>query len=266
MRNLISALAFLCVAACGGGSSTPSTPVTPPLPPPVSDADPGGLWFGLLTNDDQTFEELVAITTSDGRFAFISLDTFGPDTIGQYFGTATVVGADVTGTGSAYASFGSTWSDGSVVHEITLAGILSERSSMSGTWVNSSGETVVYELDYDALHEKDSSLALLEGVWFVYDDTLNPTLTMTIDAAGAFSAQASSGCQSLGQVSIIDAQNNVYGWDVAISGIGCPVAGDYSGLAFLADVDTGDPNNSQDNAILVSMSNDQRAILLALER
>lgn len=266
MRNLISALAVLCVSACGGGGSAPSPRAAPPLPPPVSNADPGGLWFGLLTNDDQTFEELVAITTSDGRFAFVSLDSFGPDTFGQYFGMATVVGTDVTGTGSAFAPLGSTWSDGSAVRELTLAGIIDERNAMSGTWVTGSGETVVYELDYDTLHEKDSLLALLEGVWFVYDDTLNPTLTMTIETAGAFSAQASTGCQSLGQVSIFDPAYNVYGWDVAINGVGCPIAGDYSGLAFLADVETGDPNNSQDNAILVSISNDQRAILLALER
>lgn len=117
-----------------------------------------------------------------------------------------------------------------------------------------------------APHEKDSSLALLEGAWFFYDDTLNPTLTMTIDTAGAFSAHASTGCQSLGQVSIFDAAYNVYGRDVAISGVGCPIADDYSGLAFLADVETGVPNNSQDNAILASVNNDQRAILLALER
>jgi hypothetical protein len=105
-----------------------------------------------------------------------------------------------------------------------------------------------------------------EGTWFVYDDTLNPTLTMAIDTGGAFTAQASSGCQSLGQVSIIDAAYNVYAWDVTISGGGCLIAGDYSGLAFLADIDTGDPNNSQNNGILVSASNDQRAILLALDR
>jgi len=53
---------------------------------------------------------------------------------------------------------------------------------------------------------------------------------------------------------------------LSVGDVGCPVAGDYSGLASLADVDTGDPNNSGKAAILVSMSNDQRAILLALER
>jgi len=43
-------------------------------------------------------------------------------------------------------------------------------------------------------------------------------------------------------------------------------AGDYTGLAIMADIDTGDPANSQNHAILVSISNKERALLLALER
>lgn len=263
MRAFTLALAFFVLAACGGGGGGGGGSVTPP-PPPPADADPGGLWFGTLAYDNETFEELVGITTADGRFTFISLDTFGPDTFGQYIGTATVAGSDITGAGKAYAAPGSSWGNGGSVLDITLTAVVVERTSLSGSWQTSSGETVTFELVYDAEYEKDSALAFIDGVWFVYDDALNPTLTLTVESDGSFSGQNSAGCVSLGQISIIDANFNVYGWDVVISN--CPIAGDYSGVALLFDLDTGDPNNSENNAVLVSISNDLRALLLPLER
>lgn len=261
MRASYYTLVFLSISACGGGGSAPA-PIVPT--PPPADADPGGFWLGSLTNADQTFEELVAITTSDGRFILVSIDTFGPDTVGQYVGTATIDGSNVIGSGSAYAAPGTTWSDGSAVLDLTLTAVIDERTSMSGSWETSAGDVIDFELDYDADYERASSLTLLEGVWYVYDDVLNPTLTLTVDPGGLFLAQSTLGCQSLGQASIIDAAYNIYGWDVTISG--CPIAGNYSGLAAIGDIDTGDPANSQNNAVLVSISNDQRAILLPLER
>jgi len=232
--------------------------------PAPADADLGGIWFGTLTYGDQSFDDLVGLTTADGRFTLISLDTFGPDTFGQYIGTATVDGANVTGSGRAYAALGATWNNGSTVLDTTIAAVIDERSSMSGTWETSSGDAGSFELQYDPEYERDSSLALLEGVWYVHDALLTPTLTVTVETSGSFTAQSSLGCQSRGQISIINAAYNIYGWDVTISN--CAIAGDYSGFAVLGDVDTGDPANSQNNALLVSISNDQRAILLPLER
>lgn len=265
MRILCAGLALVFVAACsGGGGGGGSVNNPPPVTPPITDADPGGLWSGTASYADITFEELIAITTSDGRFALLSLETFGPDTVGQYIGTASVAGSELTGAGSAYAAAGSTWDDGSTVLDISITATISERNTMAGSWTTSSGETVSFELDYDSSYEKDSSLALVEGTWYVYDDILNPTLTLTVDPGGAFSAQNVQGCQSLGRASIIDAAFSVYDWAVTISG--CGIAGDYVGVAVLGDVETDDPANSENNIILVSMSNDQRALLLPLER
>jgi hypothetical protein len=233
--------------------------MSPTLPPPTADADPGGIWVGTLEYEDATFEELIGITTSDGQFTLISLDTFGPDTFGQYVGIAMLDGSDVSGAGSAYAQPGAAWSDGSTVMDITITAVVDEQTTLTGTWQNSIGELVTFELDYDSEYERDSSLALLEGVWYVYDDLLNPVLTLTMEADGSFSAQNTVGCQSLGQAMLIDADFNIYGWDVTISA--CAIAGDYSGYAVLGDADTG-----QDNIVLVSISNDQRALLLPLER
>lgn len=135
---------------------------------------------------------------------------------------------------------------------------------MSGTWENNIGESGSFDFDDDPEYERDSSLTLTEGVWFVYDAMQNPSVTFTVDADGSFSGQSVTGCQSLGQVAIIDAGFNVYDWSVTISG--CAIAGDCTGFAVMGDVDTGDPANSQNNFLAVSISNAQLALLLPLER
>lgn len=53
-------------------------------------------------------------------------------------------------------------------------------------------------------------------------------------------------------------------WDVTISA--CAIAGDYSGFAVVANADGGDPADSPNNIVLVSIRIDQRALLLPLER
>lgn len=258
MRNCAATIVFLLIAACGGGGYGGEPTISQP-PPPVSDADPGGLWSGSLVYEDMTSEELVGISTSDGRFTFISIDTFGPDTVAQYVGTSTTDGSNVSGSGRAFAPPGSTWSNGSGSVDFTVTAEIVERTTMSGTWQNSIGESGSFDLAYDTEYERDSSLTLLEGVWFVYDEMRNANITFTVDADGSFSGQSNMGCQSLGQVAIIDADFNVFDWTVTISG--CAIAGDYTGFAVVGDVDTG-----QNNFVLVSISNDLRAFLLPLER
>jgi hypothetical protein len=98
----------------------------------------------------------------------------------------------------------------------------------------------------------------VSGTWTVYDDNLNPFATFTIEADGRFFGQNVLGCTSLGQVSLIDQQFNVYDVESTISG--CPIAGDYAGLATLGELVN--PND----VLLASLSNDQRALLLAMER
>ena len=263
MRTLVCVVLLGLVASCGGGGSNSST--SNPTPPQASGDDYfGGIWAGIVEYPNETFEELLGVTTADGRFVLISADTFGPGTFAQYVGTATIDGTVVSGSGDAFAPIGWAWNDGSPVLSLTISATIDERNTMSGTLSMDGGESVTFELEYDAEYERDSSLQLTEGVWYVYDDLLNPTLTMTIDANGSFSAQNTMGCQSLGQVTIFDGANNIYDWSIEISN--CPIAGDYAGLAVMTDIDTGDPATSQDNAILVSIGNNERALLLPLER
>ena len=245
-RSVIFALSLVFLSACGGGGGGGGAgPVDQAL---------GGLWFGTLSIDGVAgTQNFVGMSTDDGRFRFISADTGG-----QFVGTVQADGTGVSGSGKGFAPDGTTWRDGSTVTTATMTGTLRQRSSLSGSWSTGTGESGTFSFSYDTDYEKDSSLALLNGVWTVYDDNLNPFATFTIDANGQFSGQDVAGCVSLGQISIIDSRSNVYAISSTISG--CALAGDYAGLGILGSI--ANPND----AFLFSVNDDLRALLLGLER
>ncbi len=250
-RSFVKLLAAFLMAAvgsaCGGGDGGGGGGT-------AADQEPGGLWSGTIAINGQSGrQELVGISTDDGRFRFISVDTAG-----QFVGNGVVNGTRITGSGTAFAPPGFTWLDGSTVTTLTMSGTLRERRSIEGTWTAGTGEAGSFAMDYDPDYAKDSSLSLVAGVWTVYDDNLNPFATFTIEADGQFSGQNAVGCTSLGRISIIDARYNVY--DIASTVSNCAIAGDYAGLGVLGSISQ--PND----AFLFSINNDIRALLLALER
>ena len=253
-RNLFLLAAAILGTACGGSSSAPA-PVSPlPDPPPPASQAPGGLWYGTLTNDmNLVTEEFIALTTDDGRMRLISVDS---DV--QFHGPVAVTGNTLGGTVRAFADAGVNWLDGNHVVDTGIAATVAQRDSLAGSWQNSSGEAGSFEFFYDALHEKDSDTALLDGVWTAYDDFGNPVLTFTIDANGGFTGQNLLGCTSIGQLSVVDAAFNVYEIQSEISN--CPLAGSYSGLAFLADL------AGLNDALLLSIDDGTRTIVTGLTR
>ena len=246
---VVSLTALLTISGgCGGGGSSGGSSV---VPRPQTF---GGLWVGTLGIDGVPgSQELVGISVDDGRFQFLSVDT-----LGQFAGTARVTGGSVSGSGKGFAPPGTTWRDGSTVTNVTFSGVLVERRTFEGSWSTGTGESGSFDLAYDTEYEKDSSLSLVAGVWTVYDDNLNPFATFTVDAHGRFSGSNQVGCNSVGRISIIDSRFAVYDFESTITS--CVIAGDYKGLALLADLDN--PND----ALLALVNNDQRALLLALER
>lgn len=70
-------------------------------------------------------------------------------------------------------------------------------------------------------------------------------------------ATNSNGCISSGMFLVLDSRYNLYQMESTI--IGCPVAGDYSGLALVFD------DLDADDSILFAINNDQRAFLVGLQ-
>jgi hypothetical protein len=253
----VAALSAVSIfAACGGGGGSPpaAPPPPPPPPPPPVDQALGGVWAGVLTFDMSLTSELfVGLATDDGRFRFLSGESST-----QFTGLQQVSQSDVAGSGDGYADTGTTWLDNSTVTVVTTGGTIVERDTFSGTWSNASGESGSFDFFYDALYERPSSLPLLEGTWTAYDDFGVPAATFTFDALGQFNGQNVSGCVSSGQISIIDASYNVY--DVASTITNCFIAGDYSGLAIIGDL------NATNDAMVLTIGNDMRGIVLELEK
>ncbi len=247
-RSLMFASALALLAACGGsggGGGGGAATVDQAL---------GGLWFGTLSIDGVAgTQEFVGMSTDDGRFRFISADTGG-----QFVGTVQADGTSVSGSGKGFAPDGTTWRDGSTVTTATMTGTLRQRSTFAGSWSTGTGESGTFSLSYDSDYEKDSSLALLAGVWTVYDDNLNPFATFTIDPGGQFFGQNVEGCSSIGQISIIDPRSTVY--DITSTVSNCAIAGDYTGLGVLGRI--ANPND----AFVFSVNNELRALLLGFER
>jgi len=245
-----AALLGICaalVAGCGGGSGGGGF-----VP---ADQALGGFWSGTLTIDGAPgVQELVGLSTDDGRFRLISVDTGA-----QFAGTASADGDSVTGSGRAYAPEGSEWGDGSTVTTVTVTGTIRQRASFAGSWSSATGESGRFDLDYDPEYERDSSLSLLTGTWIAYDENLNPTATFEIAADGRFTGvNPFLGCTSSGQMSIIDSRYNVYGIQSTV--VNCAIAGSYAGLGALGSIVN--PND----VFLFSVSNEQRALLLGLEK
>lgn len=247
LAALVGGIAACAIPGCGGGGSGGGgqSAVGQRL---------GGFWTGSLTVDGVPGQqEFVGISTDDGRFRFISTDTGS-----QFVGAVRAVGESVVGTGKGYAPTGFTWRDGSTVTNVSMSGTIRERAMFTGSWSSGTGESGRFSFVYDPDYEKNSSLSLIAGVWTVYDDYSNPFATFTIEPDGRFTGQNAVGCTSMGQISIVDTRFNVY--DIRSTISSCAIAGDYTGLGALGKV--ANPND----AFLFSVSNDQHALLLGLQK
>ena len=237
--RLVSTISLTVLAACGGGGGS-----SDPAPVPVPDAAIGGIWIGTTTdsvsNEPQFF---LGLSTDDGRFRFLSADT-----LGQFVGTFSADGTNLTGSGVGVAPLGSTWLDNSTAININLTGTISERATMSGNWSGGTGETGTFSFAYDSLYERGSSLSTVAGSWVSLDQFDNPIGSITIDAAGRMDALDAAGCLYSGDVSIINASYNAYDLDVTVSNCG-DLNGSYSGLAVVADAD------GTDDVLIYSVDN-----------
>lgn len=201
MRILVATIGLsLCVlTGCGSSGGDASTPAA------VADAKMGGIWEGTSTWGGET-QTLIGVTTDDGRFRFVSLDTDG-----QYVGSISVSNQNqISGSGTGVAPDGSLWSDGSKVATVSLSGTLSERDSLTGSWSSSTGESGNFNLNFDPIYDRPSSLAKVSGTYTAYEEDGPDIVSITIDSGGSINGQDIFGCIYSGMMSLIDSEFNVY--------------------------------------------------------
>lgn len=252
----------LSLAGCNSGTSVPRLPDidgSPLPPPPVStpepgiayspcadmpaaaepslagpDALPGGIWWGTLTNDTQmTTRAFEALVTEDGRFRILATNSSSTLSTmnAQLTGSVAVVGNTIAGGGAAYLEPGDTYYDNAYTGDVSVAGVVVERDHLTAEWTAASGDRGCLEARYDASsYEHAPPFDYLEGVWGEAGNRI-PIGLLTIDANGMFSGQGAGGCAAIGSIAPIDDAYGLYEVQQSISG--CPIAGDYTGLAYL---------------------------------
>jgi hypothetical protein len=191
----------------------------------------------------------VGISTDDGRFRFLSVDTGG-----QFVGEIQVNGTAFTGSGTGYAATGLTWIDGSVTTSLTVRGDVGERQTLSGDWETGTGESGSFDYSYDSVYERASSLDTVAGTWTEFDIVGNPIAVYQADSAGRYDGQDAAGCLYTGQISILDSAFNVYGIEVSITNCSS-TDGNYSGLGYIADDTRGN------DVFIYSVDNGNRALI-----
>ena len=200
MKN--SAAILLCAVlttGCGGGGGGGSSQ---PAPPPVTNASPGGIWEGTLG----TGQDVLGLVTESGEFHFLDANE-----LAQYFGTVSVNANTVSAQFTGYAALGSSFADGTTRGTGSLTGTVQARSTFTATstFQTSAGasNTNAINLTYNALYDRDSSLATIAGNF----TDLRTGSIVNINSSGvAFSQNPANGCVLNGSVSIINAQFNAY--------------------------------------------------------
>ena len=234
------------LVSCGGGGG--SIDLSGSGPNAVA-TEPGGIWAGTSTSQGVTIAIQGVITEDrDGRFVdengtqYVVVGIFGND-------------GDITITFSAYAQFGYQFLDGSTSGQGRIEGTIVERSTFSGSFSFSTGESGTITMAYDPLYDRDSSLDKLSGSW---DEGLG---ILTVDPNGSFFEQDQFGCIYNGQVSIIDAMFNAYRLTMTASNCGLD-NGDYDGIGVLADLVV----DGDEDLFIVQMNSNALIFTTSLER
>jgi hypothetical protein len=229
------AVLFIVLSGCGGGGDSPASE-----PPPVQNAD--GIWQGSTADDSGTCK--LYMMTSNGEMA-----AFSSDCQRVYRGSYTVIESNLSGQVEVYKFSGA--KEGT----ITLSGTCSEKSEMSGSY-SSNGSEGTFNLAYNKLSDRPSSLELVEGTW-AYNDSNGFSADVAIDNQGELSGSNSYGCIFTGIISLVDTDMNIYSIDFDVSkcvaqGGVYDQDGSYDGLAVLGT----DSTINKDTLIIVSASSD----------
>ena len=198
-RTIPLALGLVLSAGCGGGGGDGDGSPNPPPPPP--DASPGGIWAGTTSNGTT----VVGLVTETGEFHFLQDDGV------QYFGTVETSENELSADFTGVTEFGTAFADGSTTGTGTLTGTVQERTSMSGesnftTALGDETESTL-TLSYDALYERNSSLATIAGNY--RNEATNAIINVNGNGE-LFSQDSVTGCVINGTVEVIDPSFNAY--------------------------------------------------------
>jgi hypothetical protein len=211
-----------------------------------------GIWGGTILSDFTGPHETVGLISEENDAQFFST------TGAQIVGNAEVLGNIFRMDAVAYAPFGTTHVDGSVRGSVDVRGLVTTGFQSTGSFVGV-GDSGTYDIFYDALYERSSSLARVEGSWVTPSPTGGITdLVVTVEPTGQFTG-AGDGCTYNGTISLIDTNFNAYRMSVEVLNCG-GITGTYSGLGALSD------DQSLNDTLSVSVNNDVTSLWAIFSR
>lgn len=195
-------------------------------------------------------DDLGCVVSSTLEFVCLLTDSATDALIAGLTGTLQVTNAgDVSGTGTMYAPPGTTLPNGAATAELTVSSGTATTDTTLDLLIDAAGTQNTITTAFDAVFDRGSALATVEGTYTTFDIFGDPS-SFVIDAAGAITAQSNSGCIGAGQVTIIDAADNVYDVNLDLSSCGA-LDGTYDGLGI-----TGDANAMDDEFVFGAFNAD----------
>ena len=207
----------LCAGCGGGGSDSPAATPAPADPPVVTQQSAGGLWFAPAGSASVATTLMIA-ETGDLKVSMAPTATSGP-AFGH--GAVTVAGNRVEGSLQTRAIPLSPTGPPGAELNCTVSGTVSTRASLQLTTVCSDGAgamtTASISFMYDARYDTNSSLADIAGNYNLTVRTA--TNSLNINGDGTLFGLYDNGprCTLNGTVSIIDANFNLYRFEVLFS-------------------------------------------------
>ena len=211
-----------------------------------------GVWTGNTQSPYSGLNQTIGIISEDNEARF-----FGPAG-NQIAGNVEVFANVLRMDAIAFAQFGTVHADGSVQGRIDVRGTVVSRLQSSGTF-DGVGDFGDYDITYDSIYARPSSLSLVEGQW----STPSPTggtgsLDLFVGAAGDFSG-SDDGCSYSGNISLIDTNFNAYRIEIQVSTCG-GITGEYSGLGYLSD------DTTSNDTFSISVANDVISLWAIFDR
>lgn len=223
--TIVLVSATLLTACGGGGSSSSSSSTTATIPA-------AGVYQGTYTQTGMTPVSVIGAIKANSYGYFT--DTSGA----LYVLPSGIKSGSFSGTITAYAPIGQTFSNGQTKASFSVSGTASDDgtnvTSISGSFSNSF-ESGTFTLSYVSGSRTTLSLSSLAGSYYgYYWGSGSSSLSLTLNADGTFSGSDGYGCTFSGKVAIVSGYDLLTVTDTS-TGNGC--VGTLTGLAFVSTSD-----------------------------
>ncbi|HEX2667518.1 MAG TPA: hypothetical protein VHP13_04005 [Gammaproteobacteria bacterium] len=259
LRLGLTFLAALLVA-CGSGTSGAYGNGGGNNPPPTT-AAVQGVWFGSYTINGQSGSTPIIAAVAQGGYAFFY------DEFGNIYVLPKLTGSTtLSGTLTAYATFGTTFPDGHSKEDFSLTGTASN-TSITGTF-SGNGETGSFALtplvtQSTGVVDIADLAGNMQGFYF---GSGSAAVALTVQSSGVFAGTDANGCNLVGTLTKIQSAPFLVAVTVKSSGSSGACAGDMTGLGFVTDEDIGNLfGNAAGNYLYVGVSSSQGAFAAELK-